>query len=77
MKIGIVSHARDVWGEEGYKKLAELGYSAIDFDIICSNNPVFTLSDEEVEKYLDHQKDLGNFRPGMAPRRNAQSAWTR
>ena len=58
MKTGIVAHTGNVWGDEGYKKLAELGYSAVDFDFISSNNPIYTLNDEEVEKHLDRQKAL-------------------
>lgn len=60
MKIGIVSHAHSVWGDEGYKKLAALGYSAFDFDTISSNNPIYTLNEEEVERHLAHHKALAD-----------------
>lgn len=60
MKIGIVSHAHEMWGDDGYKKLAALGYSAFDFDTIATSNPVYALSDEDAKKYLDHHKALAD-----------------
>ena len=60
MKIGIESKACEYFGDDGYKKLADIGFSAIDFNLASSNNIIHTASAEEVKEYLLRQKRLAD-----------------
>ena len=58
MKIGINSPAYNYWGDEGYKKLAAIGYSAIDFNLTDTEKPVYSMPEDEFTSYLLHHKEL-------------------
>lgn len=58
MKIGIESKAYNYWGDEGYKKLAYIGFSAIDFVLIETNKPIYSMPEDEFTDTLLHHKKL-------------------
>lgn len=58
MKIGITSPAYNYLGDDGYKKLAAIGYSAVDFDFVDTTKPVYSMSDDDFTAYLLRQRKL-------------------
>lgn len=60
MKIGIESKAYEYFGDDGYKKLADIGFSAIDLNLASNRNIIHTLSGEEFNEYLLHHKTLAD-----------------
>ena len=62
MKTGIVfslyGGVKKRWGEEGYKRLKEAGFSCLDFNMISTETELYTLPFEEVKEVLAKEKKL-------------------
>ena len=60
MKFGIQIGANQYWGDKSYKKLASLGFTALDFSFMGNNSPIYNLGEKEAEAFLAHQKALAD-----------------
>ena len=63
MKLGIQTNLLDKdgygrWGEDMYKKLKEHGYSCTDYNMSNTDTLLYTASEEEVDAFLLHEKEL-------------------
>ncbi len=62
MKIGIsgnmYNNAYDRWGEERYKKMKEHGFSCMDFGMANTRTVIYTSTEEELKKLMEHEKQL-------------------
>ena len=57
-KIGITSGDYARWGERRYKKLKELGYSCLDYNIHNTDLPLYHCSEKELEAMMAKEKAL-------------------
>ena len=58
MKIGTVLRAFTYFGDDGYKKLADIGYGAVDFNLGTEDHIIHTASEDDVTEYLLRHKEL-------------------
>lgn len=58
MRIGIGSAALKPWGDEGFKKLRELGFECLDYNICDTNMPLYHVDEGEFCTILSQKKQL-------------------
>ena len=62
MKIGFAINpllsAENRWGDDKYKRLSELGFGAIDFQMADTDLPLYSLSDQELRSVAEREKRL-------------------
>lgn len=56
VKVGINGYGK--FGDKCYEKMVEHGYTAADFQMVDTNEELYSLSDEDAKAYLEHQREL-------------------